>query len=70
MSQLHSPNHGFSVILPQLKTGKHKVVVYAIDPATNALTMLGSRTSTVKGPTGNKLPRGSLESATTTLVRT
>ena len=56
-ASLGSTSHGFVIGLPQLKAGVHKVAVYAIDSTTQVLTLLGTKSATVVGPTGNKLPR-------------
>ena len=66
---LGSTDHGFVIGLPQLMAGKHTVTVYAIDSTTDALTLLGTKSVTIKGPTGNPLPQGAIEVASPTLIQ-
>lgn len=63
-----SADHGFALVLPQLTAGSHTITVHAIDPVSQALTLLGTRTASVASPPGNSLPFGSIDLANSTLV--
>jgi hypothetical protein len=63
-----SADHGFALVLPQLTAGNHTITVHAIDPVSQALTLLGTRTATVANLPGNPLPLGSIDLVNTTVV--
>ena len=66
-----SPNHGFSITLPQLTVGTHAVTMYAVDPVSDAMISLGTRSATIPNPIasgGNALPIGSFDAASTTSI--
>ncbi len=58
---LGSTNHGFAVTLPQLPAGAHTVSVWAVDPATKNLLLLGTKSMGVADPAGNRLPFGHVD---------
>ncbi len=57
-----TPNHGFSVDLPTLSFGTHRIDVYAAESQGNVSDFIGSTTVT------NNRPIGVLESATATTI--
>ncbi len=68
ISLLGSPNHGFSVTLPQLTAGAHTIAVYAIDSTTFDQVLIANSAVTVAGPIGNPLPIGYAEVISATAV--
>jgi hypothetical protein len=56
-----SAEHGFALVLPQLTAGSHTITVHAVDPVSQSLTLLGTRTATVASPGDNALPTGSID---------
>jgi len=58
---LGSTNHGFSITLPQLTAGTHKVTVWLVDSTTDSLTSMGARSLIISNPTGNLLPKGHVD---------
>jgi hypothetical protein len=65
---LGSSDHAFDITLPQLPAGMHTVIVWAADPATHNLVLLGVKSATASDPAGNRLPYGRVDVATTTRV--
>jgi hypothetical protein len=64
LSHVGSTGHGFVINLPQLTAGSHSVTVWAVDPYSRALTLIGKKTATVASAGGNTLPHGWLDIST------
>ncbi len=65
VEKLGSANHGFSVTLPQLMAGSHKITVWTVDSTTGELKLIKSLSKTVSG---SALPKGAVEVLTSTQV--